>query len=119
VSVFVIGLCMLVNISFNNWWQLGIMFLFISLLAIIMERFEPRVTVLPKWMHPLALGLAVTMFYTASESNGFLYDYFGPLEPMALILASIPFLLQAVFGVILKKKNIMITRFSCPKDFIY
>src|SRR5699024_6999933 len=93
VSFFVMGLCMLANVASNNWWRLGVMFLFISLLAIIMERFEPRVTVLPKWMHPLALGLTVTMFYTASESNGFWYDYFGPLEPMALILASITVLI--------------------------
>lgn len=52
-----------------DWWQTGTMLLLVSLLAVIMDRYENRTSFkshpVSAWIHALALGFAIIMLYAA------------------------------------------------------
>lgn len=91
VALGVMVICFLVELAQNHWWQSGVMLAMISLVALMMGRYETRsffkTIHLPTWLHPLTLGFAVTLFYTELD---LVTDHFnlGPFEPLALVTAS-------------------------------
>jgi hypothetical protein len=110
IAMIVMGLCLFARLAAIDYLQAGIMFLFISLFALVMERFESRRFVTKSdfttWLHPLSLGFAIIFFYAASQNVTL--GEFGPFEPVALILASIILLILTViwhFGKREKHKN--------------
>src|SRR5699024_4278543 len=100
LSALVMVVCLLSELSVMHWTNLGIMFLVVSVLAIVMDSFEQRLsdigTYLANWLQAITFGLAVTMFYMAVQEGNLQEPHFGPFEPVSLVLASVALLIAAV-----------------------
>lgn len=93
VSAAVLILSLLGSVAFQYWLDTGIMFLLISTLGIFINIFEDRPfnqkAIFGTWLHPVALGLSVTLFYLAFWGNQLPAYHLGALEPVAQVLAAL------------------------------
>ncbi|WP_372442889.1 SCO7613 C-terminal domain-containing membrane protein [Pseudogracilibacillus auburnensis] len=119
MAALIMILCLLLEWMINHWWQVGIMFLFISLTALLMIRFEKRVIIVETatWIHPITLGFAVSMFYMEIQEKQFLYHSLGSLEPVGFIIASLVVLVASVGWRFLKKQRLYHHAFFVSQGF--
>lgn len=98
--------CLFIVFFTNHWWQAGTMLLFLSMIALCMDRFEEREIFIKgnpaAWFHALALGCSVVMFYTAWQLEQFYHDTIH--GAIGFVCASVVVLLASYVWYVLKRK---------------
>jgi hypothetical protein len=93
VTIVVMSLCILIAFVLVDWWQTGTMLLFVSLLAIFIDRLETRKSIaiqpVAAWVHAVALGSAVAAFYAANLEKDWSLAYVEPIKAENFILAGV------------------------------
>lgn len=109
VAMVVMLLCATGEFLFEHWWRAGALLLMLSIVMLLMERFEKRSVFtrsdLPSWLHALFLGAAVAVFYEAFDQSRWTTDWLGSMGIMNVILASFAVLGASYFWNTRKKKT--------------
>ncbi|MFZ3577308.1 SCO7613 C-terminal domain-containing membrane protein [Virgibacillus sp. DJP39] len=97
VSTVVMVICILVGYIEQSWWQAGTMLLVVSMLTIVVDRFEKRIVFaknsIASWIHAVSLGMAVTTYYAAIVADPIFYRFTSSTDAENLVLAGIIVLL--------------------------
>ncbi|WP_449354155.1 hypothetical protein ACUL41_12700 [Virgibacillus natechei] len=123
IAMVVMDLCLLIRLVALDYPQAGIMLLFISVVAVVMDRFESRDfaknTNFTTWLQPLSLGFSITAFYAANVDGNMEFAELGHFEPLALVSASIVLLVMTVIWHYVKKEKYKNHAFYVSQGFYF
>ncbi|HEX6593257.1 MAG TPA: hypothetical protein VF095_01565, partial [Bacillota bacterium] len=93
VATVVMLLCVTGELLFDHWWKAGVLLFVLSLVTLLVDRFEKRSVFskyyLPSWLHALFLGAAVIVSYESFDQNRLTTDWLGSQGIMNVMLASL------------------------------
>lgn len=106
IGIAVMGISIMVGFEFSSWLMLGTMFLLLSIIGILMDKFEVRKIfkkgMIATWVHGIALGLAVFFYY--GEIVGNKYYFVGISGAEYFVVAGLVVLLVSFLWQRLKRK---------------
>ncbi|MFA1819740.1 hypothetical protein ACDX78_06005 [Virgibacillus oceani] len=121
IAVVVMVLCLFLRLAAIDYGQAGVMFVIVSIFALVMERFESRnfvkKTDFTTWLQPLSLGIAIIFLYAASQNVTL--GEFGPFQPLALVLASIILLILTMIWHYVKREKYKNHTFYVSQGFYF
>ncbi|GAB4074647.1 hypothetical protein GCM10028778_21500 [Barrientosiimonas marina] len=122
MAMLVMAVCLLWEAAAMNWMHLGIMLLLTSALGVVMDAFEQRLAssnarLTAYLLQPIALGLAVTMFYMTGQGDILPGGDPGPFAPVPLVLASLSLLLATFIWQQLKRHSFSNQSFYVAQGF--
>lgn len=97
IAFAVMALCIIFGWLTISFWQVGMLFILLSGIALFMDHFEDRLAYkansIASWIHAISAGLAVLFLYGAVDGKVYTFEESLPFEVEHVIAASIVVLL--------------------------